>query len=65
MVRIACYMINSKHKNTYPIKWPQSMPVKPEIGDKIESLDGREIGIIIDIIYKESLKTYAELHLSR
>lgn len=65
MVNISCYMNNSKYENTYPTKWPQQFPAKPEIGDKIESLDGREIGIVIDIIYKKSLVTYAELQLSR
>ena len=65
MVSIACYMQDSKYENLYPTKWPQQFPVKPEIGDKIESLDGKEIGVITDIIYKCTVVVYAECHLSR
>ena len=67
MVSIACYMHDSKYENLYPTKWPQQFPVKPEIGDKIESLDGKEIGVITDIIYRTGINEniYAALSLSK
>lgn len=67
MVKISCYTIDENSRNSYPINWPTVFPCKPEIGDKIESLDCKNIGIVTDIIYKTDSngKIYAELHLSR
>lgn len=64
MVKIACYS-DCIYKN-YPHCWPESLPVKPAIGDKIEERRGESIGVIYDIIYKEDSNgdMYAHIELA-
>lgn len=52
MAKIECYSISS-NLNNHPGSWPREMDFKPSIGDKIESLDTCDIGVISEIIYSQ------------
>jgi len=61
VINVKCEIINDLEENFY--KWPNKVLFKPEIGNKIVSLDFRKKGIIKNIVFCQSNEPYIELEV--